>query len=330
MALLVILLGTNFNAEAQFGIINAIDKAAKRNKAKKEQAAQEQNVANLNAETQRGDLAGGFSVAIPKTQQQGEPVTFVLGTKKTELGTWNPTSLELTFYKGVAEESQVVYRIDSNTGAITSGDGSSKGSMSNDGTIVTPGKRTLTAKKKNANDIEVFENGQVIGKVYLANTSQGGCWASVDGTIMIQFNDRINPMVVAYITFGVLFDKTYTTDALDYLIEWNDQESINQILKYENSLPYAGFKDIAPELKNCKVAAIGLQDNTWRERSFRGNDGYTHWNYDLDYWVVYELTDGRNIVTFCTAIKESEYGDVVRKCKRPGFFFHEVTDWQRK
>jgi len=282
-----------------------------------------------------GGLTGGFSggakVEIPKPKKKGKPATFESAWgKKMELGIWNPASLDLIFYKGVAEESQVVYRIDSNTGAITSGDGSSKGSMSNDGTIVTPNKRTLTAKKKDATDIEVIENGQVIGTVTVSNAYEGGVWASIKGKVFIKFAETINPMVVAYIAFGVMYDKKYTTDALDDLIEWNDQESIDIILKYENSLPCAGFKDIAPELKNCKVAAIGLQDKGWIERTRKGGDGFTHWYYEIDYWVVYELTDGRNIVTFCTAEKDSKYGDVTSKAKRPGVSFHEVTDWERK
>lgn len=301
MALMVIMLVGNFNAEAQFGI-------------------------------SIGGIGGGSSSAkaeIPKPKKKGKPVTFASG-HKVELGIWNPVSLDLILYKGVAEESQVVYRIDPNTGAITSGDGSSKGSMNNNGNIVTPNNRTLTVKKKDATDFEVLENGQVIGTVVVSNAYEGGVWSSIKGNVTVTFPETISPMVVAYIAYGVLPDKKYTADALDDLVEWIDQESVNQIIKYETSLPCAGFKDIAPELKNCKVAAVGLQDKSWIEFSHKGNDGFTHWDYRMDYWVVYELTDGRNLVTFCTAVKESKYGDVTSKFKRNGEFFHEVTDWQRK
>lgn len=255
----------------------------------------------------------------------GKPLVFRI--KGKELGVYNAGANELTFKPNVAETAQVTYKIDPNTGAITGADGTSKGSLGADGTIVTPNKRTLTFKQDNSKSCSVLENGQVIGTIAL---SAQAVWSkSRSNAILVDFKSAVDPKVVAYITFGVLFEKKYTTDELDDMVEWTDKESIADITKYEESLPYAGFKATNPEMKNCKVAAVGLLKNAWTEYPYE-EDGFYKKYYWLDYWVVYELTNGRNVVALSRAIKNSKYGDVVRKEVSGVERIHEVTDWKRK
>ena len=138
------------------------------------------------------------------------------------------------------------------------------------------------------------------------------------------------------LNFGKMFNKenkkkkgqTYTTEELEDMVEWTDKESINVIREYEESLPCMGFKKEHPEFKGAKVGGIGLLHNKWKEYS----DGY-----GMRYWVVYELTDGRNIVTFCRAFKKWTHGDVTQRddidydcTTHLGYKFHEVSDWQRE
>ena len=282
-------------------------------------------------------------LAIPKAVSGGQTAVFKRGEK--EVAKWNPATLELTMTADGA-----VYKLDPKTGNFTDASGASKGSISADGTVVGPLFGTL----------QVVQDTNVLFFVNKDGERLGGIVASMGETY---FGDRrrgyngivsdtgVNPLLLAYVYFGYVFtpeeeaefevehaaaekkarikqlgydpDRTYTTEELYDMIEWKDEEAINEILKYENSLTYAGFRDTHPEFKNCKVGAVGLMTNQWVD-----NPNATY--YWVDYWVVYELTDGRNIVTFSTARKKFRYGDVENRYREHADRFHEVTDWVRK
>ena len=318
-------------ADAQFGsLLKAAKKAVKKEKTT--------TVTLPSGETQvvKGEIV------IPQPAEKGGPIPSIRygffynkEMNKKQTGFWDPTTLKLTFNKDAVGNGPSVYTINPSSGAVTAEDGSAVGSLSNDGTIVTPNKRTLIMTKKSGShsfDADVTENGQVIGEVNIADDGHMQLYSCNDGkwsNCTFRFDKTVNPLLCAYAYFGVIYDRKYTTDELDDLVEWNDQESINDIIKYESSLPAAGFKKTNPELKNCKVAAVGLLNNAWWEYSYTQN-GYKNWDYRMDYYVVYELADGRNVVTFSRAIKTSKYADVSNKFKLDGETFYEITDWQRK
>lgn len=318
MALLVIILGTNFNAEAQLGgLINAAKNKAKANKEQK--AAQEQ--------------AKFTKPVIPQPNANGTIVKFTMSNK--DACTWNPATLELTL-----TATNEVIKLDPATGVFKSNTGDSKGLISNDGTIVSAEGKTFKIEESSTYFVTYKEDNKLAGDV--ENVSNANYqvvsvnqYGSNKFAVIGKTSDKVSALLTAYVYFGLLIPdgrlhkllygydntQTYTSDQLDDLIEWNDQDAIAEILKYENSLPCAGFKDKHPEFKNCKIGAIGLMSNQWAD----GTDYY--W---VDYWVVYELTDGRNIVTFSTARKKFRYGDVENRWRKFNDEFHEVTDWQRK
>lgn len=123
--------------------------------------------------------------------------------------------------------------------------------------------------------------------------------------------------------------KSYTTSQLEDAVEWIDEESVKAIQKYEESLPCFGFKKEHPEFKNAKIGGIGLMNDHWNSKI---SDGYC-----IRYWIVYELTDGRNIMTSSRAFRRWSTGEVTQRDDKNfegtsslGWTFHEVTDWVRK
>ena len=341
IAFLVLMMGVNFDAEAQLGgLINAAKNKAKANKEQKEAAAREAKAIETN------------KLTIPQPDASAQMTTFTLKIDGKQVGvcTWWPAKNELNV--SGPNIATVVCKIDPATGKVTSSTGEAKGSMSADGTIVSPNFGTLTLKPRdNANSGKdgyiVERNGERIGVLYpnrdvaidvYDNTADEG----IQKTVGSSDNKTVNFLVEAYAYFGLVFteksltvfrlgydpDKKYTTEELEDMVEWNDTESINTIIKYESSLPCAGFKETHPEFKNCKIGGVGLLRNRWKEFS----DGY-----GMKYWVVYELTDGRNIVTFNRAFKKWTYGEITLRnnveLDKVVYFpqeFHEVTDWVRK
>ena len=312
MALLVIMLCGNFNAEAQLG---GLIGAAK-------------------------DLASQKGAKIPKVQKKGKPTTFRWKSSSSSqgatIGTWNPATLEITFNMKGANGQFPVYKIDPSTGAVTGNDGKSKGSMNDDGTIVSPNLGTLTVKKKTDIFFDVIRNGQVIGQV-----SASGARPPIDQMVFGIFDEDVSPLLVAYIYFGVMLPEDQVSDfvsgygvriateEVEDLVNWMDKSTINEIMEYESSRPYAGWKrDEHPEFKNLKVVAVGLISEKWDERYYWIDGGrYMSDAYFCRYYAVYELADGKNVVMMATARKEFRYGDIKDRLDPE---FHVITDWVRK
>jgi hypothetical protein len=310
VALIVIMLGVNFNAEAQIGLLGGlVDKATEK------------------------------SADIPKAKKKGKPI--VISKGKYGIGQWDPTTLELTFFQkyeeGALKGQQIILKIDPNTGAITDKAGGSKGSMQK-GSLETLTLGSLTVKKKDYPWFTVSRNGEVIGQV-----SPRAAF-NMNDLKLGNFEEEVSPLLVAYVFFGALMSEeqlaTYkaglgdkiTTAELEDKIEWTDNSTIREIMEFESSRPYAGWdREQHPELKNCKVAAVGLLDSEWGKGSNVVNSKTQYYYpgdwYAMKYYAVYELADGRNIAMTAIAMKEYRYGDIkVREHPE----FNEITDWVRK
>ena len=321
MALIAIMFGVSFNAEAQ--LLGGIAKAIKN---KSQQSKQEKAM-----ETPTGDA---------KDAKNG-PATFSVGRDgELQACTWNPETLEITMLCDIAGNKKGdVIKYDPSTGKFTNNRGEYKGSMSEEGTIESIHIGTMKFVVKtygNTTKYTVNKDGKQIGNLTADHF--------VSLAIMGPYTGNPSRLLTAYVYYGLLLDKRtysinilkfdpelkYTVEQLDDKVKWMDQESINKIMKYESSLPGAGFKETYPEFKNCKVAAVGLMSNQWAERTETDRQGYKHWFYVCDYWVVYELADGRNVVTFSVARENSRYGDVISKWQVHDGEFNEVSDWVRK
>jgi len=348
MALIVIMLGANFNAEAQIGdLIRAGKNLAKQNKAKKE------NQAAAEALEQQ---ASQSKLAIPQAIAGGQTAIMTKGDseKPTAVATWNPATLELTMATTLGGNTPgAVYKVDPNTGKVTDKDGKSKGSMNADGTIESPNLGTINVIPVNDGKagFDVKMGDKHIGKVSLDrevrchyNSFNGwGDWGWRNEGLCT--DKTVNPLLVAYVYFGLIFtkgdinvnfygydpDKKYTVEELEDKIEWKNASAENEVMEYESSRPYAGFdREKFPHLKNCKVAAVGLMSD-WKESKTTHTSGTdyagTTWHKTIQYWVVYELTDGRNIVAF--NYLDNYYGKE-EGTKRGNKEWHDVSDWQRK
>ena len=242
--------------------------------------------------------------------------------KPTAVATWNPATLELTMATTLGGNTPgAVYKVDPNTGKVTDKDGKSKGSMNADGTIESPNLGTINVIPVNDGKagFDVKMGDKHIGKVSLDrevrchyNSFNGwGDWGWRNEGLCT--DKTVNPLLVAYVYFGLIFtkgdinvnfygydpDKKYTVEELEDKIEWKNASAENEVMEYESSRPYAGFdREKFPHLKNCKVAAVGLMSD-WKESKTTHTSGTdyagTTWHKTIQYWVVYELTDGRNI-----------------------------------
>lgn len=337
MALVAIMFGVSYNADAQI-----LGKIANAVKGKTSKNAADEKPASETTKT--------IDRSMPKPDAKASPTTFSVG-KNGEMAvcTWNPATLEITMLTEMAGNKKGdVIKLDPSTGKFTNNRGEDKGSISEDGTIVSPhlgilkfseiykGVTGVAPAFKKVYEYLVLYKGNKVGNL------------SADGVAQIAMNGRYDGdpsrLLVAYVYYGLLLDKRtysimiegfdpelkYTVDQLYDKVKWMDQESINKIMKYESSLPGAGFRDTHPEFKNCKVAAVGLMDNQWYEKTGTDNNGYKEWFYLMEYWVIYELADGRNVVTFSIARENSRYGDVISKWQKRSGEFHEVSDWVRK
>ena len=351
VAFLVLLLGVNFNAEAQLGgLINAAKNKAKQNK--------EQKAAEEKAAAEAARATSLLTMAIPQPDANGETIFFRVtnykGEKPEAICSWNPAKLELTITSNRGGNTPgAVYKVDPATGKVTDSNGASKGAMNPNGTIESPNLGTLTIESdaegmdyvgKKFKGVRVKRNGTNLSVVTPGWTGSGPIFGK---------NKEVNVLLAAYVYCGLMLterdlrvyeygydpDEKYTTEQLEDRIEWMDKETINEIMEYESSRPYAGWDRAKyPELKNCKVAAVGLLLGAWEEyNEYHGTVGggnYDKW-YRMKYYVIYELADGRNVTCFAAVNKEFRHGEIKG---REGYGnargnnpeFHEVTDWQRK
>ena len=320
VALLAIMFGVSYNAEAQ--LLGGIAKAVKN---KTTQSSQNK------------------ACTMPKPDAKAKPVTFSVG-KNGEIAvcSWNPATLELTMLTEMSgNQKGDVIKLDPNTGKFTNNRGEDKGSISEDGTIVSPHLGVLKFEVKNAGvygmEYKVllkFPNG---GSHILCNLKEEG---SNSGDIPGTYTGKVNRLLAGYVYGALLLDKRmytikhknydpelkYTVEMLEDKIVWKNAAAEGEVMEYESSRPYAGFnREEHPELKNCKVAAVGLTSE-WKESKW-GEYSETTWEKTIHYWVVYELADGRNIVAFNYLKKEWGHKNGTTRGNNA---WHEVSDWVRK
>jgi cytoskeletal protein CcmA (bactofilin family) len=182
-------------AEAQWGsLLNKARKAAGI-KTKQEKA--------VDAEKHRQDsiqaVIRSITPTIPQPAKSGAPIA--IRWQNTQIGTWDPVKLEITFNKtyedGELAGQKVSYKLDPSTGVWTSKKGTNVGQISNDGTIQSPNLGTI---KFDPEKCTVTVDGEVVGKVNLKN-------AYVYDTQIGGFDGHVSPLLVAYTFHGALISK---------------------------------------------------------------------------------------------------------------------------
>lgn len=338
MALLTIMFGVSFNADAQL-----LGKIAKAVKGGNNSSSSNSEAAKLYGPNNNSNTHARANWSIPKADAKAAVCTFSVG-KNGEIAvcSWNPATLELTMLTEMSgNQKGDVIKLDPSTGKFTNNRGEDKGSISADGTIMSSSIGELKFEEKDAGvfgwEYHVRKNGKRIGNI----TSDGSC----AGYIVGSYTGKVSRLLVAYVYYGLMLDNRmytikefgydpelkYTVEMLEDKIEWKNASAEGEVMEYESSRPYAGFnREEHPELKNCKVAAVGLTSD-WKERKEvhqSGSDYYgTTWINSISYWVVYELTDGRNIVAFNTLVKKTGHKPGT---ERNNHGWHEVSDWVRK
>lgn len=387
MAIMAILFGVSYNAEAQLG--GLLDKA--KDKVKKEVKSEAKNAANsaLNGTTtqkqqntttqtqqntnssstqSQESVPSGYEwmlqyadqkdameaqnqrsdASVPKVDAKAPVSTFSVG-KNGELAvcTWNPATLEITMLEEMAGNKKGdVIKFDPSTGKFTNNRGEDKGSISEDGTIVSPHLGVLKFEEKNAGvfgwEYKVLKKLSNGGSSLLCNLKEDG---TNSGDVSGKYTGKVSRLLAGYIYGALLLDKRqytimhkhydpelkYTKEQLEDKIVWKNAATESEIKEYESSRPYAGFdREEHPEMKNCKVAAVGLTSE-WVEKKYTYTSGTSYdgtaWVNTINYWVVYELADDRNMVAFNYLSKSSGRENGTERGNKE---WHEVSDWVRK
>ena len=187
-------------ADAQWGgLLNKARKAVGI-KTKKEKEIDEQKRKQDSIQT----AIRSITPTIPQPAESGAPIA--IRWEKTKIGTWDPVKLEITFNQtyddGEFAGQKVSYKLDPATGNWTSKKGTNVGSMSNDGTIVSPNLGTI---KFDPEKCTVSVDGMVIGKANLKN-------AYVFDKEIGGFEGHVSPLLVAFTFHGSLISKKQVTE----------------------------------------------------------------------------------------------------------------------
>ena len=150
-------------------------------------------------------VINNITPTIPQPAAEGTaPVAIKWGS--TQIGTWDPVKLEIEFNKtydeGEYAGQRVKYILDPATGQWKSLKGTAVGSMSNDGTIVSPNLGTI---KLNTQTNKVVRNGEVIGDVTMLK-------ASSFGTTIGSFETHVSPLLMAFTFHGSLISEKQVAD----------------------------------------------------------------------------------------------------------------------
>ena len=332
IALLVLMMGVNYNAEAQLG--GLVNKAkSKVTGGDKKQKAEE-------AERLK-------EIGIPQPDPNAGMYMFFLD--KEGVCMYNPATLEIsmtTTYGG--NTPGAVYKIDPNTGNVTDQNGKSVGSMSNDGTIVTKniGKIYLNDFMGAGNmEWKMVREGKqshdYFGTVHYGYAKARNNMLSLCDSKALGNKVTISPLLTAFIFAGLVTDeenfqmwklsynpnRALTTAELEKQVQWDNEGVMKMIVDYEMSQRNRGFEN-HPEFNNCKIGGVGLMYSNWRQDTYKDTDGIERKQLVLMYWVVYELEDGRNVAAISRCFRAPWYAENItdRVNERIGV----VTDWQRK
>ena len=180
----------------------------------REQMAKEDKIRQQKNDSIKAVMAS-ITPTIPQPAAEGTaPIT--IKWKGTPIGTWDPVGLEITFNKtydeGEFAGQKVSYKLDPSTGQWTSKKGTNVGSMSNDGTIVSPNLGTI---KFNPQTNAVVKDGEVIGEVTMLN-------ASSYGTSIGSYETHVSPLLVAFTFHGSLISE-------NQIAEWKEAKKQRDI-----------------------------------------------------------------------------------------------------
>ena len=110
------------------------------------------------------------------------------------------------------------------------------------------------------------------------------------------------------------------------MIRWKDDATEAQIKKIEEGKTYGDDR-----VRGAKIGAIGLKGEwkrtTWTENSGKWNE-HKYFEDIIEYWVVYELENGKNKVAFYTLDKNRNDKGLTERGKCTGF--HDISDWVRQ
>ena len=350
---LVAMFAFNTVADAQFGALKKLAKSA---------GGKSQALKEIEAFVEE------HKAAIPQPKQ-GNPVDFSLEWeigfehKSGVVATCDPAKLEVTIKTDRnGNKPGTVVKLDPNTGKWTDASGASKGSISADGTIDSPGfgivkleenkEHCMDAENKIDTDILMGYNiklGRDNTKLtyYQFNDLRGRSMTKENvgkikwGVNKGEVSDKtINPLIVAYVYFGLIFNqndvltnklgyditKTFTESELRNSVTYKDEAAVAQIKKIED-----GFLNYNSATKGGKIAEIGLMTRWLHETGYKNRYKWNETTYTIDrlnYWVVYEMPDGKNKVAFYQLVKNDGDRGVTERSKCKGM--HTLTEWKRK
>ena len=362
VALMVLMLGASFNAEAQLGGLL--------NKAK-------EKVAGGGTGKNQKEVEAYIEQTKAFVPKPGQTPNATFKMDGTEVATWDGAKNELTLKTDNGGfTSGTVLKVDGNTGKITDASGKAMGSLS--ATAVESPNLGVLQLKEHIGNYTLSVNPEVVGidrlrgyeiimqstkqKVFGSNyrlpirtTQKEGkgytYFVECDQEYEFEFTDRsfvvsdnkvgaALPIYVASLMMtqveytkaqvakmlGYDVEKSYTTKELEDMIGWKDDETEAQIKKIEEGKTYSDSR-----VKGAKFAAIGLKSE-WAARHGTANvDKWNEYKYNwevISYYVVYELPDGKNKVGFYTLTKNMNNDNRIERGDCTGF--HDVTDWQRK
>ena len=227
----------------------------------REQMAKEDKIRQQKNDSIKAVMAS-ITPTIPQPAAEGTaPIT--IKWKGTPIGTWDPVGLEITFNKtydeGEFAGQKVSYKLNPSTGQWTSKKGTDVGSMSNDGTIVSPNLGTI---KFNPQTNKIVRNGEVIGEVTMLK-------ASSYGTSIGSYETHVSPLLVAFTFHGSLISE-------NQIAEWKEaknqrdlaaakarQEAAARAAAQRSSSNSNSYKVLYYNGKKCEIDSNG-----------RINDGY--------------------------------------------------------
>ncbi|MBO7044835.1 MAG: hypothetical protein J6W38_00550 [Prevotella sp.] len=276
-------------AEAQFGLGKLARKARKaiglqttqdKYEEFREQQAKEDKIRQRKNDSIKAVVAS-ITPTIPQPAAEGTaPVA--IKWKDTRIGEWDPVKLEITFNKtydeGEYAGQKVSYKLNPATGQWTSKKGTDVGSMSNDGTIVSPNLGTIQFDPKTN---KISKDGEVIGDVTMLK-------ASSYGTAIGSFEGHVSPLLMAFTFHGSLISEKQVAEWKEAKIK-ADQEAAERAAKAraEAAAREEARKKEWAEL-NCEIMASNgitlgyVRANGVVEASNRSTIGYIQPNGTIE------------------------------------------------
>ena len=317
-------------ADAQFGGL-----------LKKAKAAVGGNEASKNQK----EIEGLISKCKAQIPQKGQTPNAVFSWDGAEVASWDGSKNELTIKtdKG-GNKPGTVLTVNPSTGKVTDASGKDMGSIS-ETAIMSPNFGELQLKPKEgvytlacnpqietikrltsyrvimtSRKEEMFNTKYLLGITTDQKQGKGytyfvNCAKEVEYTFAkhkcVVSDQMVGAALPIYVASLMMTQQEY----LDAMIK-----------KIEEGELYSDSR-----VKGAKIAAIGLMSKWDRtvitENHAKWNE-YTYNRDEIEYWVVYELPDGKNKVGMYPIIKNFGNRGETKRGKCTGF--NEITDWKRK